>query len=355
MRWTDLRTGYRCNHTCRFCNQGALRDTSGDASTADLIAAMVAIPHREGLVLAGGEVTLRADLLQLLAHARTLGFQRLGVQSNGSVLAAPPAAAALRAAGLTDVVLALHAPTADVHDWLTQRPGSYKRAVATARNTVAAGLTLRINTVLTRTGAPLLPDTVSLAGLLHARSLRAIVAHEVGSAVPNARMLLPRWELVVAPLRAAWERARNTHIELEAFGLPPCVAPDLRPLLGDRLDVAQPERATALPGQAVAAPVWPAPCAHCTLRPICPGLHPAYVARWGTDELRPAGPQPSPKTHHDLTRMPGDSSRTLRQQLVRLQAAGIRSVRIIGTRDDNELQGLFRECDRLGIVASAGS
>ncbi len=331
-----------------------MRGEHGDASLAEVSAALSALPHREGVVLAGGEVTLRPELLQLVGAARALGFQRVAIQTNGSILASPGAAAGLRAAGLTDVALALHAPTAAVHDWLTSRPGSFKRALAAAKRSVAAGLGLRVNTVLTRTSAPLLPDTVGLAGALGARSVRALVAREAGAATADARMLVPRWELLPEPLRAAAEQARLVGVELEVVGLPPCLAPDLRALLGDRRDVAQPDRAFALEAPPSPAPIWPTPCGRCTLRPMCPGVDAAYVARWGTDELRPAGPQLQPPSEAVLHIVDADTSRTLRQRLVKLHGEGVRRLRFAGERSDSEMQGLLRECERLGIVASTG-
>jgi MoaA/NifB/PqqE/SkfB family radical SAM enzyme len=351
MRWTDLRTGFTCNHACRFCDQAELRASWGEADREAVERAIDALPHREGLVLAGGEVTLRADLLGLVALARERGFARIALQTNGSVLASPSAAPGLRAAGITDVVLALHAPTAAVHDWLTAREGSFKRVVAAARRCVGAGITLRVHTVLTRTGGPLLPETVGLAARLGARSLRAIVGREAGAAVAEARMLLPRWERLVEPIELAHERARADGVEFEVVGLPPCVSPSLRAVLGDRRDTPSVERVSALPTPPNPEAIYPPCCDACTLRPICPGVHAAYVARWGTDELRPAGPQPAPPDHRHVHLSPTDTSRTLRQALVRWQGAGVRRVTFHGSRPEPELQGLFRECERLGMVA----
>ncbi len=85
LRWTDLRLGTACNLACRFCDQAGLR---GEADTAAALAALAALPHREGVVLAGGELTTRPDLLELVRGARALGFQRVALQTNGQVLAA---------------------------------------------------------------------------------------------------------------------------------------------------------------------------------------------------------------------------------------------------------------------------
>lgn len=349
MRWTDLRTGFACNQACRFCDQADLRAVGGEADTAALKAAIDRLPHREALLLAGGEVTLRSDLLEVVAHARRAGFQRVALQSNGSVLASAGAASALRAAGLTDVALTLHGPTPAVHDWLTGVPGSFKRVIAAARRCAAAGLGLRVNTVVTRTGAPVLAETVALAAALGTRSVRVHVGREEGAAVLEARMLLPRWELVAEAVRAAAERARVGGVELEVLGLPPCVAPDLLALLGDRLDAAAPDRAAALPVPPPSPRVWPAPCSNCTLRPICAGVDAAYLHRWGSEELRPQGPQPLAVEEALLEVGPADNSRTLRQRLVKLHGAGARTVRFVGRPIDEELPGLLRECERLGL------
>ncbi|MSQ03223.1 MAG: radical SAM protein [Myxococcales bacterium] len=345
MRWTDLRVGTTCNQACRFCDQS---DLAGDGGDDAVIEAMRALPHRDGLCLAGGEITLRPGLPMLLRTARQLGFRKLAVQTNGQILATPGAARALSEAGLDAVTLALHGTTAAVHDWHTATPGSFRRVIAAAKQAIAAGLAVRIGVVVTRANSGQLAGMVDLGHAVGAGSMRMVLCREEGAAQLAARMLAPRWSVAAEALVPAAERARQHGLDLELAGLPPCLAGDLRPLLADGPSVRQADRAYVAGAVTREAPAYPAPCQGCALAPSCPGVEAAYLRRWGPAELRPVG-APSPEgAEIVLSTAAGATSRTLRQQLVQAQARGARVVRLVEPLPD--LAGLVRDAERLGLT-----
>ncbi len=350
MRWTDLRVGTACNQACRFCDQEGL---AGDGDDAAAIEAMRALPHREGLCLAGGEITLRRGLPALLRAARELGFRKLAIQSNGQILAAPGAARALREAGLTDVAIALHGATAAVHDWHTATPGSFRRVVAAARQAVAAGLPVRVGVVVTRANAMQLGALADLAHGRGASSIRMVLCREEGAAVADARMLVPRWSVAAEALIPAAERASQHGLDLEVAGLPPCLAGELRPLLADGPSVHQADRVYVAGEVAREARAYPAPCHGCALRASCPGVDAAYLRRWGAGELRPVGAAAPGPAEVVLTTAAGATSRTLRQQMVHAQARGARIARLVEPLPD--VAGLVRDAERLGLAVVRSS
>lgn len=349
MRWTDVRTGYSCNQQCRFCDQGDARTAVGDADSAAVEAALSALPHRDGVVLAGGEITTRPELPAWIQSARKLGFRRIAVQTNGYVLAGKGAATYLREQGLTDVVLALHAPEADTHDWLTASPGSFRRAIAAARACVKVGLRVRLTTVVCRTNAPLLPAMVRIANELGATSLRFTMCREQGAAVPNARMLVPRFDLAGPEVSAALELSRSLAVDADVVGLPLCFLGEHRVSAGDRNDVPQPDRAGI--AEVRRNSVYLENCTGCKLRNACPGVDAQYAARYGGDELRPVGvPVIAAPESVQLELMSGEeprSTRILRQSLVKLRATGAGKLTLVG--DHPEIGLVRKEAERLGF------
>ncbi len=345
MRWTDLRVGTACNQACRFCDQVGL---AGDADHDAVIAAMQALPHREGLVLAGGEITLRPGLPMLLRAARQLGFRKLALQTNGQILAAPGAARALSEAGLDAVALALHGTTAAVHDWHTATPGSFRRVVAAAKQAIAAGLAVRVGVVVTRANSAQLAGMVDLAHAVGAGSMRMVLCREEGAALTEARMLAPRWSAAAEALVPAAERARHHGLDLELAGLPPCLAGELRPLLADGPTVREADRVYVAGAVTREARAYPAPCDGCSLRASCPGVEAAYLRRWGHGELRPVGAVHAEGVEIVLSTAAGATSRTLRQQMVQAQARGARVARLVEPLPD--VAGLIRDAERLGLT-----
>lgn len=353
MRWTDLRVGYRCNQACRFCDLAPQVATAHagdpDPDLPAVSAVLAAIPHREGVILAGGEVTLRPDLPALVEAAKGAGFRRIALQSNGSVLAAAGAAAHLRKLGLTDLAVALHSPESAVHDWLTGTPGAFRRATTAVRQARAAGLTVRIHAVVTRTTTPQAAALVELAARLGATAIRFVMCREEGAAKPGARMLAPRLSLAAEALTTALERARLLGIELETVGLPLCMNAELRPVAADRLDAPSPERSFAGAEEAPHSHRHTDTCISCSLRSACRGVESAYLDRWGDDELAPPGGRP-PLAGQLRLDLGGDlTSRTLRQRLVQGQARGVSEVRLDGPADHPDRAALLRECERLGL------
>lgn len=287
MRWLDLRVGYSCNQACRFCDQGDLRERVVDATTEAVELRLGEnAPAHDAVVLSGGEVTLRADLPGLVSRARALGYRRVAVQTNGAVLAAAGAAESLRRAGLTDVALALHGPTAAIHDGIVAQPGSFARACAAARRAAAAGVQVSVSSVVARENYASLPRTAALAAALGARALRARAALARGRAAHDARALVPRLELVEAPLVEAVRVALDARLDVGVVGVPLCRLGPYRAMAADRLDAVPATRASAAPWDEPSVPTaYGPPCAACPVRRACPGVEAAYAARYGWGRL----------------------------------------------------------------------
>lgn len=339
MIWTDLRVGFGCNNACKFCDQAE----TGDATTEVISTTMAALPHRDGVILAGGEVTLRPDLPGLLATARRLGFRRVAIQSNGRVLAARGAAAHLRAQGLTDAIVAVHADRADVHDWLVSVDGAWRQATAGAKAAAASGINTRLATVLTRSNLAALAGLPALAARLGATGLRFIVAREEGRAGENARMIVPRLSLAAETLAPVLDAALGLRLDAEVVGVPLCLLPRHRAMAADRLDSSPVHHAFAIGEPSTRARVYAAPCGLCALRHACAGLDAAYVARHGDGELPAAPPQATLLVTRDA---PG---RVLKQALVRARRLGATRVKLEGDTEHPEWQNLLREAARLGL------
>jgi sugar phosphate isomerase/epimerase len=342
VRELDLRTGYACDQRCRFCDQGDRRERIAQVPLPELVEAMLG--GGDGVWLAGGEATRRPDLPRLVEAARNAGFRRVGIQTNGRILATRSAADDLRRAGLSDAVVALHAPAPHLHDWLTQTPGSWRQAVEGIRRLVAAGVRTRVLTVATRTGLSGLPELAGQVVALGAEALRVAWCREEGAAIEAARTLVPRFSLAKEPLSEAIGVLRDARRELDTTGIPLCVHPS-PDVAADRADAPQVRRWAPLPeGRARA---FGPRCIGCALRPVCPGVDPAYLDRFGDAELGGAPVEGS------LLLDAREGSRRLRQRLVRAARLGATRVTFAAEQPwtNAALPELVREAHRLGFQA----
>ncbi len=217
---TDLKVGFACNNRCVFCAQGEKRREVGLVPLPELLERMrAAFRPGRGIVLTGGEPTIRKDLLRLIAAARAAGYAPIQVQTNGRMLGYPEVVEALLRAGATELSPALHGASAEVHDGLTRAPGSFEQTLRGMRNAVASGATVVTNTVVQRGNLDCLGATLELLADAGVRQAQLAMVHPVGTAAERFDEVVPRLDEAAAAVREAVRvgRARGMRVVVEAM------------------------------------------------------------------------------------------------------------------------------------------
>lgn len=141
-----------CDLACRHCRAEAapepdpaeLSSAEGLQLLHDLARFGEPLPH---LILTGGDPLKRADLFDLIAAARRLGFD-VSVAPSGTARLTGGAVEALSRAGVSAISLSLDGSNPDHHDALRGVSGCYARTLEAARACVAAGLPFQVNTLV---------------------------------------------------------------------------------------------------------------------------------------------------------------------------------------------------------------
>ena len=300
--WRDaalLKPGYACNNRCRFCH--AQEGSRGaELSTAEVLRRVTLAASRgcDGVVLSGGDPTLRRDLLGLAAAIRDRGLA-LGLVTNARRLAYRSFTERLLGLGLRYALVSLHAADAAVHDALVRVPGAFEQTLAGLRNLNGRLDLLVVNCVIVRDNlAQLRPLVELVAGLGHAR-LKLSLVEPKGEARRDFDALAPDLGTAGRAVLGALARAEEFGLGIGYDGFPACVPGAfgqydehlqthgirwINEAFEDRLfPVDRGER------------VHPAePCDRCTMRTRCPGLYAAWAAARGGRELTPfSGPRPN--------------------------------------------------------------
>ncbi len=215
---------YRCNNHCRFC---AVGNRIQEDLPLDEIQARLR-EHRaagvELLDLDGGEPTLVPRLPELIRWARAEGFRRVNVTTNGRTLANPGTAGRLAAAGLTDLLISLHGPSAGIHDDLTQAPGSFDQTIQGIRHAVEEcgdRVDLGINTTITVGNVDHLEET---AARIHALGMRRLNLQFLTPFGRAHRELVPEPAAAAARVRGLLDRWRD-RLSIQVINLPFCYLP----------------------------------------------------------------------------------------------------------------------------------
>jgi MoaA/NifB/PqqE/SkfB family radical SAM enzyme len=232
--------------------------------------------HHDELTFIGGEPALDARLPRAIATARELGFTAIGLQTNGRALANQAGLfTKLVEAGLSDLHLSIHGPSAASHDFHTGRPGSFASCIELLAWGQRANLTVVVTTIVTRSN---LRELAKMPPLLKRRGVSAWLLEPVrpyGRAADHFARVVPRFGMAMPWALHALEQARRHALSAWIRGAPLCS-------LG-------PFAASALPDQPRA---YPAPCTDCPARQRCPGVDPAYLEVFGDSELRPGPARP---------------------------------------------------------------
>lgn len=274
-----------CKQHCRFCsNPPSGVDLPADEMRGhidDLVAR-----GYDGIILTGGEPTIAPLLGAAIDYARSRALH-VRMISNGQRLADLDWFRGLVDAGLTHVHLSLHSSRREVHDFLTQTPGSWDMLAAALANVgilqaEGRAITSDINTVINAYNSDHLHDTVTWICERYAH-----VTHFVWNNMdPNMNRaernpdVIPRLAEFEVSLRLAMEHLTATGRSFRAERVPLCYMPRFAHASTEtRKIIKEEERCIRfldrkgfvlqrqfLHGKAPA-------CDACALDPICAGLY----------------------------------------------------------------------------------
>ncbi len=304
-----IKVGYGCNEHCTFCHTLDVRHIEGDeAETHRKIVRAKELGHTM-VVLSGGEVTIRPELMRWATHVASLDMD-LGLVTNGRVLAYDDVLDKLVAARLRYVYMSLHAGSARVHNALVRADG-FDEALRAIRNVHAhPAIELTINCVVTPQNLGHLRALVDLLLPLERLTLKFSMAQPKGGGEKLFEHVVPRVTDVAARVRDAIfygrdaVRARGAAGPLFTHdGIPLCLLPGLE---GDYDDLRTDRFATMVevgepdffPVDDVAKIQPEEVCGGCPQRGPCPGLFRGYHAVLGAEELRPPPPRPRSNSFH---------------------------------------------------------
>ena len=161
-----------CDLACRHCRAEAIpwRDSRelGTLEGCRLFEALTEfgrpLPH---VVLTGGDPLKRPDLWELIDYGIGLGLP-LSLAPSATPTLKRDVIHRLKPAGIEAMSLSLDGSTAQVHDGIRRVPGCFVRTMEAALDTVATGIPLQVNTLVTAENLDDLPEIHRLVGVIGA-------------------------------------------------------------------------------------------------------------------------------------------------------------------------------------------
>lgn len=143
--------GFACNNNCVLCSFRLLAKNADDQTT-EAIKEKIDQGWENGYVrveFTGGEPTIRPDICDLIAYAKSKGFSEVAVSTNGRMFGYEDFLDKAIDAGLNRVTLTLYGSKPEIHNAIARTPGSFKQTVEALKNIVAnPRVKLSVNTVV---------------------------------------------------------------------------------------------------------------------------------------------------------------------------------------------------------------
>jgi len=135
----------KCNLKCKHCYSESVdspHPNELNTEEAKRVISEIAAAGARLIVFDGGEPLTRADIFELIAHAREEGLQPL--LGTNATLISPEVAQRLKDSGVRGLAISLDGPDAESHDEFRGMPGSFEEALAGIENARAAGIPFQI-------------------------------------------------------------------------------------------------------------------------------------------------------------------------------------------------------------------
>jgi MoaA/NifB/PqqE/SkfB family radical SAM enzyme len=311
-----------CTQECLFCSN----PPSGVELTEPELAASLDQFERGGyggVILTGGEPTLSPLLFPALRLAGERGLEAR-VITNGQRLADRGFYEACVLAGLRHIHLSLYSSFESVHDYLTRRPGSWRRAVRCLEHSAALDVRCDVNTVINTYNADHLDLTVRWVDARFPAVRHYVWNNLDPSGVrarsrPDTTARLAELEVPLALAMTFLARRRRT---FRVERVPLCrmrrfahASTETRKIVKGEERLVRFLDGRGLSRQQDFGYDKARACAACRLRPICAGVF-GLGEYWGEDEVAPVLDDPLPIVQRILGRGPEG------EELVRLGLAG---------------------------------
>jgi len=218
----DIKTGFVCNNNCIFCVQADNKCT-GNRPFKEIKEDLIEAKKRcTGVVLTGGEVTIRKDFFNIVKFAKETGYEKIQIQTNGRMFSSLDFCKKTIEAGATEFSPALHGYCKNQHDSLTESPGSFNQTIKGIKNLKSLGAYVLTNTVIVKSNYSSLPKIAKLLIKLDINQFQFAFVHPMGNAWKNFGNIVPRITLVKPYLHRALQMGINSKKKAMAEGMPYC-------------------------------------------------------------------------------------------------------------------------------------
>lgn len=293
-------TGYSCNNNCLFC-VNANRRHIPPKTTEELLKEIYLAKGKkiDILELIGGEATIRDDFFKLISTAKKLKIPERIIATNGRMFSDINFARKAIEAGLNVIIFSVHGPNSEIHDKLTQAPGSWEQLNQGIKNLRKLGFkNINGNTTVVKQNMKYLLDIAKFYVKNKIRFVEFIfVDPNVGGAFNNFYELVPKISIASKYMKQALDYGlKHGYDRWKVRYVPLCYFKDYLNQISELNEIALFHTAHLAPdfvdenvskSRQLGARRKTERCKGCKLYNLCEGLWIEYLKHYGDSELKP--------------------------------------------------------------------
>ncbi len=146
-------TGFSCNNNCIMCSTRPKAKFYSDRPTEEVVSDLRRGRELgyEEVDLTGGEPTIRPDILDLVRFAKSMGYKKIGFNTNARMLSYENFCRKIIESGVNRITFTLNGHNKELADAISRTPGAFDQAIAGIKNTLNyPQVELSVNTVVLR-------------------------------------------------------------------------------------------------------------------------------------------------------------------------------------------------------------
>lgn len=272
---------FRCNNNCIscICNLDMVNKfRPGDPSLNQIKKVIDAVRPGDTLCLTGGEPTIRKEFFSILEYAKRRD-PNIGIfiASNGRMFSYSEYAKRLIKVGLSNISfgIALYGHTTEIHDAVTQSPGSFEQSTKGIRNLTGLGVPVEVRIIVNKMNYKYLVDFAEYV-LENFKGVFRVVFINMkytGNAYINKKSIFVKYEDLVPFAEKAASLLVKNNIQVKLFHFPLCTIKE--EFRGMAKGVTKQKRELKFIKE----------CEKCSAREECPMIWKSYWAIAGESEF----------------------------------------------------------------------
>jgi molybdenum cofactor biosynthesis enzyme MoaA len=298
----DIMLGYECNNNCIFCvnNNERLLKLNKDTQQIKKELKEKSQEGYDTVCFSGGEVTIRKDIVELVAYSKLCGYGEIQIITNGRMLMYYRFAEKIIKAGLNTILFSVHGPDSKTHDEITCTLNSFNQTLKGIDNVIKLKLRLNSelrvwsNTTISKKNFRLLPEIVNVLSDRGIEACYFTFVNPYGSASTNFDVVVPRISETVCYIYDAIKVGRKKRINIKTEGVPFCFMVEHIDCVGETFYPKQwtIDRINNLHNdfnlnRISQGKIKCEKCEKCVFDLKCEGIWVGYANRYGFDELTP--------------------------------------------------------------------